>query len=249
MIKNTNKATGFVDFLNNEFKNQKIKPIAPQIIEKKNVKKVATKIKLPKNAIIKKTENAFAKKSDVKNRLANASKLIKTMEVFLDGKSDDMSVGYESLLGWDSVYENMRVNIAKDVESLVQLKMKNKKAAKKSFFVALNQRLEYAPQGNVLNYSVMVMSVLMISFFSTMIFPNFTSKSISAVDSLFNYPIAKISAMNAIGQETKFMPVETKPEVTREQLAAYIKKNFDKIRNNQTVPIEDITGIVAGVEE
>lgn len=257
MIKDKNKSIGFIDFLNNEFQGQKSKPVVAQIIEKKVAQKiekvVAKKIIIPKKSAIKKTESAFAKKSDVRNRLANASKLIKTMEVFLDGKTEKMEVGYETFQGWDHIYENMKINIGKDVESLVMLKMKNKKRSKKNFFIALNQRLEYAPQGNILNYSVMVMSVLMISFFSTAIFPNFTNKSILAIDSAFEYPISKIVKMQKIADEANGITTdknsEVAPEVTKEQLAEYIKKNFDRIKNNQTVPVEDITGQVAGVEE
>lgn len=250
MIKDKNKSTGFIDFLNNEFQGQKSKPVVAQILEKKVV---AKKIIIPKKSAIKKTENVFAKKSDVRNRLANASKLIKTMEVFLDGKTEKMEVGYETFQGWDHIYENMKINIGKDVEGLIKLKMKNKKTAKKGFVIALSQKLEYAPQGNILNYSVMVMSVLMISFFSTAIFPNFTNKSISAIDSVFEYPINKIVKMQRIADEANEATAVKKsgvtPEVTREQLAEYIKRNFDRIKNNQTVPVEDITGQVAGAEE
>ncbi|MBU4216987.1 hypothetical protein L6270_04115 [Candidatus Parcubacteria bacterium] len=252
MIKDKNKSTAFIDFLNNEFQSQKSKPVVAKVLPKQTIKKIekalAKKVETSKKSVVKKAENVFGKKSNVKNRLANASKLIKTMEVFLDGKNTEMQVDYVTFEGWDEIYKNMKVNIHKDVEDLIRKKTHNKK--RKTFSILIKEKLEYVPQGNVLNYSVMVMSVLMISFFSTAIFPNFTNKSISKIDSMFEYPINKIVKMQNIVDETEGIMTAKKTEVvTKEQLAEYIKKNFDKIRNNQTVPVEDITGQVAGVEE
>jgi len=252
MIKDKNKSTGFVDFLNKEFRNKKSVPVVAQVVKKQEAKKVKRtvleKAEIVQNKKSKKVENAFAKKSNVKNRLANASKLIKTMEVFLDGKSEEMNVNYETFQGWDEIYRDMKINIQKDVDDLIQ-KRRNQKT-KKTFFAILDQKLEYAPQGNFLNYSVVVMSVLMLSFFSTVIFPDFANKSISKIDSLFVYPINKIVKMqNMSMEEDAGVAAVEKPQVTKAQLAEYIKKNFDRIKNNQTVPVEDITGQVAGVEE
>lgn len=256
MTKKQTQDKKFIEFLNDEFKNKKSKQIISQVAKKKESKKIEKiekisakkKEKVLKGVVGKKNENVFGKKSGVKNRLANASKLIKTMEVFLDGKSEGVNVSYETIQGWDNIYRNMKINIAKDVDSLLKLK-KNKKV-KKTFVAILNQKLEYAPKGNILNYSVIVMSVFMLSFFSTAIFPNFTNRSIMAIDSLFEYPIKKITEMNNVPDRTKNVADEKKLEtITREQLSEYIKNNSNKIENNQTVSAEDIAGRVAGVEE
>ena len=70
------------------------------------------------------------------------------------------------------------------------------------------------------------------------------------MDSIFHYPINKIVQLTTISNESdQMIPQKNSNMVTREQLAEYIKKNSNKTINNQTVPVEDIAGQVAGVEE
>lgn len=234
----TNK-TNFIDFLNKEFSNETIKPKLPKAIKTKTLtKKVSTAKKITAKKISLNTPST-------KNRLANASKLIKTMEVFLD--NEEMVVDDKVVKEWANVYDNMKINIMKDVEDLIRARKKETK--KNDFFMILERKIEYAPQGNILHYSLAIVSLIIISFFTATTFPSFTNKSINTMDSVFGKPINKIIQARALPINKTDEIKKDIPTITKEQLAEYIKNNSTKIINNTNIQIEDIIGKVAGVEE
>jgi len=252
------KKTNFIDFLNTEF-SSKVEE-ATSIIRKDNVQnlqknkttakvvKVGKVSKIEKSA--KKENGVFGGKSnlDAKNRLTKASKLIKTMEVFLNDEKTDMTIDDMVIKEWAYVYDDMRLNIARDIEDLLRTKKRSVK--KKSYYALIEEKLEYASRGNVLNYSVAIISMLVLSFFSTAVFPELTNKSVAILDSFFTRPISSITQIKSIPADKSFVEIKQQSvSVSREQLAEYIKKNSDKIKNDINVKVEDIIGRVAGVEE
>lgn len=236
MTKNIN----FIDFLNNEFCGKKTKKV---ILKSSTSSKIASKgcVKEIKNPLIKKSSN------NIKSRLSNASKLIKVMEVFLDDEKDKTTADSKIIEEWMGTYDDTKFSINKDVELL--LRARNKDVKKRAIFLMFNKKIEY-PSENVLNYSVVVAFLIALSFFLATVFPGFTNKSIALIDSLFINSDSRATQIQNISAENNFIDSKKTPAViNKDQLAEYIKNNSNNLKGTSNIPIEDIVGDVAGIEE
>lgn len=251
VIETMGEASGFVDFLKKEFTataKQGARRSVSHFAEERNVsgarKKNSQKI-LP-------SKGTYSAKNKVSSELAFASKLTKTVEVFLkDENSGKKAFRNTFSADWEKEYDNRQAELLKSARDLI-LPKKRKAEERKSQLYEYFKVLE----DSKVRWTAVVLLLLNISIYVTLFHPGPAKLIVASLERPIKESIIRLASSlkysdHQDGAVTERAVADNSPKrvLDKNRLSDFIKKNSGSIKEDMVVTEEDLNGQVAGVSE
>ena len=234
----------FISFLKTEFKAIKVEKIE-EVIK-------TPKAKTTKKVIVKKSEQKAGAPTQPRPRLSElafASKLSKSVEVFLDNEEKGGDVFRNSFSNdWAKEYSKKQADLLKEAQNIISARPRTKKESVNYLVVFEDARVRW---------TAIALLLLNISVYSVLFCPTTTKLLIASIQNPINRTVNKVAKLFIINPQGDGFVTDTavidsprkKTVVDKKLFSNYIKNNSDSIKEDQAVTEEDLNGQVAGVSE
>jgi len=183
------------------------------------------------------------------SELAFASKLSKTVEIFLDDEQKGEDIFRESFASdWNKEFGKKHADLLKEAEAIIAAKPRMKNEPTSYLVVFEDARVRW---------TAITLLLLNISVYSVLFCPNTTKLLIASIQNPIHRTVERVAKLFIINPHNNGFVTETavvdnlikKNVVDKKLFSNYIKNNNKNIKENQSVTEEDLNGQVAGVSE